>query len=135
MDIKKLKDFTKMLLLSLEERDSYDPEIPIEMVFKRKYNTIRTLEDYIHKFPNLGQLLKDNIRLLEIGAGDGIAFKQIKESYKLEAVATNIASQKNNTFSLVATASDLPFSDNYFDLIIGIQSITWEPNQKKQFRK
>ncbi|MEI6052256.1 MAG: class I SAM-dependent methyltransferase, partial [Opitutaceae bacterium] len=117
-------------LLEMDKKEKYSPEIPLQEAVKRQYNISRTLDEYLKKFPTLINYLKRGRRFLEIGAGEGIAYNLIINKYGLDGIATNIEEFENKNF-VKAVASNLPFDDNTFDLVISIHSITWEPNQKK----
>ena len=130
MQIEDIQSKILQTLLEMDKKEKYSPEIPLQEAVKRQYNISRTLDEYLKKFPTLINHLKRGKRFLEIGAGEGIAYDLIINKYELDGIATNIEEFKNKNF-VKAVASNLPFDDNTFDLVISIHSITWEPNQKK----
>ena len=69
-------------------------------------------------------------RLLEIGAGEGIALRELVARYGVTATATTLIAAPGSDF-VTATAAALPFADNSFDVVLGIHSLTWEPNQQQ----
>jgi len=129
MVIDDLKKNTCHKLIAVEDRIPFVPGLSVADQPNRKYNTVRPLRDYHDKFPQLTVYLKDNIELLEIGAGDGLALNAIRQSFKINAIGTNLQ-EDNPAGSVKALACDLPFKSNYFDVVIAIHSITWEPDQK-----
>lgn len=130
MQIEDIQSKILQTLLEMDKKEKYSPEIPLQEAVKRQYNISRTLDEYLKKFPTLINYLKRGRRFLEIGAGEGIAYNLIINKYGLDGIATNIEEFENKNF-VKAVASNLPFDDNTFDLVISIHSITWEPNQKK----
>lgn len=134
MRIEELQITTLKRILEVEKRKEYNTNLPLDEVIKRRYNVSRSLDDYCIKFPSLHLFLKKSINFLEIGIGEGIAFKSIINKYQLYGTATNFNADKDSNV-IKAVASDLPFDDNYFDLVISIHSITWEPNQQKAIRE
>ena len=117
-------------IVEIENRVEYNPSVPLEEAINRRYPISRSLEDYLVKFPTLESNFKKGMKFLEIGIGEGIAFNSIINNYNLIGTATNFE-LANETNVIKAVASNLPFNDNYFDLVISVHSITWEPNQKK----
>jgi len=120
--------------MEMDKKEKFANNLPFEEAVKRQYKMCRTIDEYSEKFPTLLENLKTGLKILEIGAGDGIAFNEIVNKYGLVGSATNIEEFKDKTF-VQAVASNLPFKDNSFDLVIGIHSITWEPNQKKSIEE
>ena len=130
MELKKIKGKILKTLLEMEKKDKFSPELPFREAVKRQYNISRSLDEYLNKFPTLIDYLRPNSKFLEIGAGEGIAFNTIINKYGLNGQGTNIEKLIDQPF-IHAFASDLPFNDNTFDLVISVQSITWEPDQRK----
>ena len=75
--------------------------------------------------------IKNDQSFLEIGCGSGPVSRYVSEKYKIEVVGTDVDEDqiesakksartlKNITF-LAADATDLPFEDNSFDIILSI---------------
>lgn len=134
MNIVELQDKTIKWLSEVEQRDNFIPGLTVEKTVERSYNVSRTLAEYFNKFPLLQIYLKDNLNLLEIGSGKGIAFNEMCSQYLLRATATNIQPSALKG-SIYAVASKLPFNDFSFDIVISVHSITWEPNQIKSIQE
>ncbi|AZR72836.1 hypothetical protein BBF96_05185 [Anoxybacter fermentans] len=103
---------------------------------KYKYPFERDLESYKRKLPDLERALIKANKVLEIGAGKGIAASQIKELYGCDIYATGITEIENFPVPFtIAVASNLPFSDETFDLVISVQAISWEADQIKALKE
>ena len=130
MPIKELQAKTVQKLIDIESKEKYDPTLTLDNAIKRSYNTSRTLNEYIKKFPILSNFLKPSVEILEIGVGDGIALKEMVEQFQVNAIGTCINEQDKKDNVIKAFAYDLPFKNDSFDIVLSIHSITWEPNQK-----
>lgn len=103
---------------------------------KYKYPFSRNLNSYKKKLPDLEVSLKNNISILDIGAGNGIATGEIQKQYNAEITATGLTSNTECSVPFViASSSDLPFPDNSFDLVISVQAISWEFEQQRAIRE
>ena len=131
-DLDALRIKTLHMLAEIEQRPHHQPGMPLMDAIKSRYNTSRSFEDYLAKFPALDQRLKAGGSLLEIGAGDGIAFRRILDNYPVSGVATNL---HGDSFAIASTAENLPFAGESFDVVIAIHSITWEPDQRGAFHE
>lgn len=75
----------------------------------------------------------ENNKVLEIGAGSGLMTYYFSQLYKGEIVVTDLSSEMLKTASkrikrknisfLAADASNLPFEDNIFDAVVGVDII------------
>ena len=80
--------------------------------------------------PELPNYLEKNLNVLDIGAGIGKAASEINKLYGCDVVATGIQSLSGSEVPLViAEASDLPFENGKFDLVISVHGLSWSPNQ------
>ncbi|MGE5654789.1 MAG: class I SAM-dependent methyltransferase [Bacillota bacterium] len=101
-----------------------------------RYPFERGLSGYIQKLPDLQALLPHARRILDIGAGRGLALAEIQEQYLCEVVATGITQAQDALVPLtLCTAVELPFPDQSFDLVVSVQSISWEPDQRAAIRE
>ncbi len=84
---------------------------------KRRYNKIKKI---IHP---LEQKRTEDLKILEIGCAQGKDFIRHtnKQSYELYGVDITSYKDKHSDFTFVLTdASELPFKDNSFDLVVSI---------------
>lgn len=92
----------------------------------------RNIVDYFNLLPDLANSLNSNVHLLDIGCGEGLAIKQIKDKYHCSVVGTSLSGKKINGLKIEKCRADyLPFDSNSFDVIVSVHGISWEPNQKK----
>lgn len=98
-----------------------------------KYPAERDLEKYIERLPDLPDILKSKEKILDIGTGQGLALSQIRNQYNCYVTGTGIAPIENmlGIQFQIAEASQLPFDDNSFDLVLSVHGISWAPHQKK----
>ena len=132
IDTIKEKAYTE--ILSIESRITcirkYTGDIKI---FKtQKYIEDRDLNEYIELLPHLRDALTRGNRILDIGCGDGNALSEIKKVYNKDVIGTVLQKHKNYAFPVIEASSDrLPFCDNYFDTVISVHALSWEPDQRK----
>jgi SAM-dependent methyltransferase len=110
------------------------PEPPRDMTSEQltrfRYPFSRSLQSYLKKLPSLLSYLAPGIRLLDIGTGTGVAAYQIQRQYECEVYGTGITPISAMPIPFVSCiAAALPFADCSFDLAIGVQSLSWEPDQ------
>jgi ubiquinone/menaquinone biosynthesis C-methylase UbiE len=90
--------------------------------------------------------IKPNQNFLEIGCGSGPVSKHISEKYKIKVVGTDVDEDqiefaKENTRSLkninflIADATNLPFEDKSFDIILSINVLHHIPNWMDALRE
>ncbi len=97
---------------------------------RRRYPFHRGLTEYLSKMPNLAEALPVSDRILDIGCGAGIAAQQIRQIHAAaEVVTTGIAPTDGADPQILTTAHQLPFDNCSFDLVMAVQSISWEPDQ------
>ncbi len=106
----------------------------LEEVRKQRYPVERGLKGYQDKLPDLETVLnglKPTSRILDIGAGFGVALSEIRDKYGFEVVGTGIKDIEPSCPFLEAVGSHLPFADNTFELILSVHGISWEPDQNR----
>jgi ubiquinone/menaquinone biosynthesis C-methylase UbiE len=128
-----LEQVRRVLLDELRQVERL-PEPPSTMTFDQitrfRYPFSRPLQSYLNKLPNLPAYLAPGIRLLDIGTGSGRAAYQLQQQYRCPVYGTGITPIDTVPIPfIVCIAAALPFSDHSFDLAIGVQSLSWEPDQ------
>jgi len=128
-----LEQVRRVLLDELRQVEHL-PEPPSDMTFDQltrfRYPFSRPLQSYLKKLPNLPAYLAPGIRLLDIGTGTGRAAYQIQQQYRCQVYGTGITPIGGIPVPfIVCIAAALPFPDHTFDVVIGVQSLSWEPDQ------
>ena len=104
-----------------------------------RYPFERNLSEYKMVLKDLDseiQKLSTKSFVLDLGAGKGIAIAEIEQTTGCNIVATGIKIPSDAVCSFtIAVASNLPFDDNHFDLVISFNSISWEPDQMTALRE
>ena len=96
----------------------------------RRYPDDRGLDSYRRKLPDLIEYLSVGTRVLDIGAGKGIAAREIRDQFDCRVTATGFRSRPGSSIMIVpGIAAMLPFRDAQFDLVVSVQAISWEPDQ------
>ncbi|MGB7603944.1 MAG: class I SAM-dependent methyltransferase [Lutisporaceae bacterium] len=116
------------------------PNLPkdslIEDCKNYKYKIDRNIYEYLKFMPELGKCLKKDSIVLEIGVGSGIAAQQIQKKYGCKLTGTGLQKPQHCNFDFeIATANELPFQSNTFDIVISMHGISWEPNQKEALKE
>lgn len=105
----------------------------IEEMRTRRYPFERDLAEYCMILKDLRatlQRLPPSAHVLDIGAGRGIALDQIRQQFGLQVTGTGISHLAEIVCPFVeAVASDLPFPNGTFDLVISFNALSWEPDQ------
>jgi ubiquinone/menaquinone biosynthesis C-methylase UbiE len=105
----------------------------LEFVRQRRYPFERELQAYIERLPNLPETLAHlapGSQVLDIGAGRGVALSEIGTQHAVSVVATGIENTGDIlTPCVLSVASDLPFADSSFDLVLSVHGVSWEPDQ------
>ena len=103
-------------------------------LFTKEYlmgpNSMRLLDELIEKYP-----INTNLKIMDLGCGKGITSFFLAKEYDANVYATDLwcsASDNyeqfkaweidNNVMPIHADAHDLPYANNYFDLITSIDS-------------
>ena len=102
-------------------------------VRQRRYPFERDLHAYIERLPNLPATLaqlKPGSQVLDVGAGRGVALAEMGTQHAVSVVATGIENTGDMlTPCVLSVASDLPFTDSSFDLVLSVHGVSWEPDQ------
>ena len=103
-------------------------------LFSKEYlmgpNSMRLLDELIEKYP-----IDKNLKILDLGCGKGITSFFLSKEYNANVYATDLWCSAtdnfeqfkkwgidNNVIPIHADAHDLPYANNYFDLITTIDS-------------
>lgn len=118
-------------LKKIEVLPVYKDAQPATELRARRYPFNRGLDSYYRKLPGLADNLGNGLRILDVGAGDCSALKEIALQYpEREYYATGIADQNPEGIRYsVAVGDQLPFPPDTFDLVMSVQALSWEPNQ------
>lgn len=115
----------------------------------------KTVVDFQIATENLSKLLcdfaqiKDGMKILDVGCGFGGTIASLNERFSnLQLVGVNIDNrqlerarklvlpQNNNQIEFVcASASELPFEDNYFDVVLAVECIFHFPSRDAFFQQ
>ena len=104
-------------------------------LFTKEYlmgpNSVRLLEEMLEKYP-----IEKGLRVLDLGCGKGLTSLYLAKEVDVNVFATDlwISATENNThfnewqvsenvIPIHADANDLPFADEYFDVVISIDSL------------
>lgn len=115
----------------------------------------KTIADFQIATENLSKLIcdfaqiKDGMKVLDVGCGFGGTIASLNERFsnlqlvgvnidnrQLERARTQVLPQNNNQIEFVcANASQLPFEDNYFDVVLAVECIFHFPSRNSFFQE
>ncbi|MBL8028780.1 MAG: class I SAM-dependent methyltransferase, partial [Fibrobacteres bacterium] len=127
-----LKDFKQKILEDIKRIEKLPEEGDNDPVDLKScsYPLSRGKDSYFKKLPNLEKFLKPNMNVLDIGAGNCIAISEIANSFPdgkyFGTGVQDLESNYPNVSFKIATACNLPFADNYFDVVISVHGLSWE---------
>lgn len=134
--IRRIQEYMLMKAKTIESQSDLNGYVPDKETYKYRYTFSRDMYEYFKKLPYLQENLKAGQTVLDIGAGNGSAISGIKESYQCNITASGVEIPSDALCPFtVAVASNLPFVDNSFDIVISVHGVSWEPDQKKAFEE
>lgn len=105
-------------------------------------NSVRLLDEMLEKYP----ISVENLKVLDLGCGKGLTSLFLAKEFNANVVATDLwcgATENYNQFKewgiddvvmpIHADANDLPFANEYFDIVVSIDSFHYFAKQPHFF--
>ncbi|WP_455717874.1 SAM-dependent methyltransferase [Anaerosporobacter sp.] len=106
-------------------------------------NSLRLLDEMLEKYP-----IENGLRILDLGCGKGLTSLFLAKEMNAQVFATDLWCSATDNFKLFkewgvsdsvipihADANDLPFANEYFDIVVSIDSFHYFANQPHFFEE